>query len=537
MNISLRVPVVPSVMVSGRYKRSLVTFVAMPLVLAACIPAKAAAPDAAPFAIQVVDEATGRGVPLVELRTTNDVRFVTDSAGYAAVDNVDLLGRAVFFHVNSHGYEFPIDGFGNRGAAFDLQPGGEATLKIRRINIAERLYRVTGGGIYADSVRLDREVPLREPLLCGGVTGQDSVQAAILDDKAYWFWGDTNRLRYPLGHFGTSVAYSTLPAAGGVAASLGIDLTYFVDEKGFSRPSFPRGGPVLTWVDGVTVLKDPQGRERILAHYSRRESLQKELEHGVARFDVESGLFTILKTFPLDAPLFPQGQSFRVRDREGREWICFATALPQVRTPATWDGFLDPEQYEGFTPLRVGSAFDERTPDIEMVDGRAVWGWKRGSGIFSPQQEQRLMKQGKLAAGDVRWARTDAATGELVQFHNGSIRWNEFRKKWITIAVQTFGKPSFLGEVWYAEAESPEGPWGPAVRVLTHDRYSFYNPVQHAFLDEDGGRTIYFEGTYATTFSREGPGTPRYDYNGIMYRLDLSDPRLEPARRPAMDEN
>ena len=34
-----------------------------------------------PFAIEVVDEATGRGVPLIELRTVHEVRYVTDSRG------------------------------------------------------------------------------------------------------------------------------------------------------------------------------------------------------------------------------------------------------------------------------------------------------------------------------------------------------------------------------------------------------------------------------------------------------------------------
>jgi hypothetical protein len=37
---------------------------------------------------------------------------------------------------------------------------------------------------------------------------------------------------------------------------------------------------------------------------------------------------------------------------------------------------------------------------------------------------------------------------------------------------------------------------------------------------------IYFEGTYTQTFSGNPEATPRYDYNQIMYRLDLDDPRL-----------
>ena len=84
--------------------------------------------------------------------------------------------------------------------------------------------------------------------------------------------------------------------------------------------------------------------------------------------------------------------------------------------------------------------------------------------------------------------------------------------------------------MWYAEADAPVGPWGAAVKVVTHDRYSFYNPKQHPMFDKDGGRIIFFEGTYTHTFSGNPDATPRYDYNQIMYRLDLSDPRLAMKR-------
>jgi len=51
--------------------------------------------------------------------------------------------------------------------------------------------------------------------------------------------------------------------------------------------------------------------------------------------------------------------------------------------------------------------------------------------------------------------------------------------------------------------------------------------LQHRYFDQDGGRVIYFEGTYSHTFSGlEKSPTPRYDYNQIMYRLNLDDSRL-----------
>ncbi len=93
--------------------------------------------------------------------------------------------------------------------------------------------------------------------------------------------------------------------------------------------------------------------------------------------------------------------------------------------------------------------------------------------------------------------------------------------------MQLGGESSFLGEVWYAEADTPVGPWAYTRKVATHNKYSFYNPKHHPYFDQNGGRTIYFEGTYSWTFSgSEERATPRYDYNQLMYRLDLGDPRL-----------
>ena len=84
--------------------------------------------------------------------------------------------------------------------------------------------------------------------------------------------------------------------------------------------------------------------------------------------------------------------------------------------------------------------------------------------------------------------------------------------------------------MWYAESTAPDGPWGKAVKVASHPRYSYYNPIHHGFLNKEGGKVIYFEGTYTLEFSGNPIAPARYDYNQLMYRLDLSDERLAPAR-------
>ena len=110
------------------------------------------------------------------------------------------------------------------------------------------------------------------------------------------------------------------------------------------------------------------------------------------------------------------------------------------------------------------------------------------------------------------------------------MRWNEHRKRWVLLAGQIGGKSSLLGEVWYAEARRTRpGRSRRRCKVVTHDRQTFYNVCHHAFLDRDGGRTIHFEGTYTNDFSGNPDKTPRYNYNQVLYRLDLDAASLRPA--------
>jgi len=125
----------------------------------------------------------------------------------------------------------------------------------------------------------------------------------------------------------------------------------------------------------------------------------------------------------------------------------------------------------------------------------------------------------------------DVETGKPILLSNCSCFWNDYRKRYVMIASQVLGA-TMLGEVWYSESDRPEGPWTAARKIITHankpnDAHDFYNPTQHPFLDRDGGRVIYLEGSYVNTFSGNPHTTPYYEYNQIMYRLDLSDPQLK----------
>ncbi len=480
------------------------------------------------FAIKVVDQETGRGVPLVELRTVNHIAYYTDSNGFVAFHEPGLMGRKVFFFVQSHGYEFPKDGFGFAGTALEVKEGGRAELKIKRINIAERLYRITGEGIYRDSVLLGERTPIREPLLNAEVTGQDSTQVVPYQGKLFWIWGDTSRVRYPLGQFSASGATSALPGKG-IDPAKGIDLTYFVDAEGFSRPMCPMSEPGAIWLDALTTLPDENGTERLVAHYMRVKELGKFLEQGFVVWDDNSKTFRKQVRLDLDEKgLYPRGQVFKHKDG-GVSFLYFATPYATVRVRADWKSFFDPAACEAFTCLKQGTRFAKGKAEVERgPDGTLVYGWKRDTDPTSAAEEAELIATGKIRDEEARHLPRDVDNGKTVRLHSGSVNWNEYRRKWILIAV-AIGNTSFLGEVYYAEADSPTGPWLKAKKIITHDKYSFYNPVQHPFFDQEGGRIIYLEGTYASTFSGNTNPTPRYDYNQIMYRLDLADPRLGKA--------
>ncbi len=475
------------------------------------------------FKIHVVDEDTGRGVPLVELRTVNNIRFYTDSAGVVAFHEPGLMNSRVFFHVSSHGYEFAKDGFGYAGTRLQVTPGGSAVLKIRRINVAERLYRMTGAGIYRDSVLVGDKPPTEQPLLNGLVFGSDSVVNAVYRGRIYWFWGDTNKPSYPLGNFHVPGATSVLPADGGLDPNVGVNLEYFVGKDGFGKPVAQMPGKGPTWIDGVVTVKDRDGRERLFAKYVKIKPPMVTYERGLIEFDDEQQQFGGRMPIPLDAPLQPAGHPLK-RVEDGIEYVHFGHPFPRVRVRATAEDLRDLSNYEAFTCLKQG--LREASAELDRDDdGRLQFAWKHDTPPVVGKFRQKLIQQKKLRENEGLIHLQDVETGKRVAAHGGSVYWNEYRQRWVAIILESFGT-SLLGEIWYAEADSPLGPWVYARKVVTHDKYSFYNPKQHPMLDKDGGRTIFFEGTYTNMFSGNPDQTPRYNYNQIMYKLDLADPRL-----------
>jgi hypothetical protein len=430
--------------------------------------------------IEIVEAGSGWPVPLVELRTTHQLRFVSDNAGVIAFDASELMGRETWFEVQGHGYEIPKDGFGYRGVRLKPEPGKTLRVEVQRRIIAKRLGRITGAGMFAESQKLGLERDWPET----GVLGCDSIQNAVHRGQMFWLWGDTTLAHYPLGIFDSTSATSAIQPLPSFEPPVRLNLDYFTNDKGLPRAvaKMPGSGP--TWITAYVSLPDQTGAPRLVASYSKITPPLESYEFGLclwndvtANFEPLRVVWTKSEQTPKRPPA-PEGHPVFWKDEAGREWVLFGDPFPRLRCPATFEAWQNSNTWEVLTPQAT---------------------------LLSPD-------------------------GKKVEPHTGSIAWNAWRQRWVAVFMEKFGKPSAFGELWYAEAPAPTGPWGTAVKILSHDNYTFYNPRLHPEFTPTNSPVLLFEGTYTMTFADRPQPTPRYEYNQMLYRLDLDDPQLRPAQ-------
>lgn len=502
----IRRPAILRALYPNSHLGSRVNLVIVHLIALAVVSGSAQAKATPFFEIRVIDDATGRSVPLIELATVNQIRCITDSAGRIAFNEPGLMSKEIYFSISGPGYTVDADSFGYRGVVLKTTPGGFATVRVKRTNIAERLCRLTGQGIYRDTALLGKPVPV--PNLNGGVMGQDTAQAEKVGAKILWFWGDTDRVGYPLGNFFTSGAEASIPKEG---PESGIEYRYFTKNDGFVRGVVPSSTSLPIWVSGLFVLDDRD----LYAYYAQMKSLGSIDSHGYAKWNPTKPGFYIIQTFDKD-------RSWRHLDGHTLKWQGYVLGNDPltVRVKADLASILDANQYEAYTCLDAAGI-------VVRVDGVVDYRWQKAAPPISSEVEARLVKEGKLKLEETHFLPIDEK-GEPAIVVSGSVHWNAYRKRYVAILGRKGGKDSFLGEIVYSESDSPVGPFRHAVKIADHPKYSFYNPVHHAFLDR--GSSIYFEGTYTAEFSGNPMKTPMYNYNQLLYKLDLNDSRLAWAR-------
>jgi hypothetical protein len=306
---------------------------------------------------------------------------------------------------------------------------------------------------------------------------------------------------------------------------VGVDLRYFTDKDGFSKKMTPFAVPGMKWKYWLAVVKDRQGRERLAIHYRSMKSLGEAIESGVAVWDDAKEVFVPFGRFDREFGMGVTAQPVPVGSGGG-EYFYFPLPLPEWRARPVLEDLAEQGAYEGFTPLARGARYAKAETQLDRnADGRLRYGWKRATPSLTWKQQEELIASGRMKPGERQSQLQDFVTGATVKPHAGSVCWNAWRRRWVMIVEEDRGLVDG-GEIWYAEADSPTGPWVYARKVVTHDKYTFYNPAQHPFFDQQGGRFIYFEGTVSDTFSGAPAKIPAYDYNQMMYRLDLADERL-----------
>jgi hypothetical protein len=482
------------------------------------------------YGLRIVDQVTGRGVPNVELVTGGgSVKYYTDSNGWAAISDATVVNKPTAFNLFSFGY--------TSGTSVVLTTlGARNTVSINRVNKAERIYRITGQGIYDDSVKLGMTYPIANPLINSNVTGQDSVQTSLYKGNLFWTWGDTLSPDPNVFNLRTTGATSQVPGQGGLAPAQGINLSYYGNGSGFVKQMMPINDPGFLWMDALTTVHDTTGAEKLIAHYSRMQDLSTRSEHGLALFNDGTATFQRLTTFSNTSPIDPVGHSFArtVGGQGGQEYLYFTAPYPNVRVKSDWNSVNNPAAYETYTPLKANTTYDVNNPQFDKDgQGKLIWGWKTNTPTWTPRMQIDQVNAGRMARVDSPFRLKNMDTGGDIWLQSSSVYWNNYLQKFLMIGEEAFGS-SWLGEIYGAVSDSPEGPWTNAEKLVTHaatgDRaeYGFYNVTQQPLFDEAGGRVIYFEGSYTRNLYGDNHAfdTPAYEYNQIMYRLDLAGTRL-----------
>ncbi len=325
--------------------------------------------------------------------------------------------------------EYPQETPLGRGTNVEIVPGRVQKLRVRRTMVAERLYRLTGEGIYRDSVMAGLPVPMKEPLLIAQVLGQDTVSAAIYRGKIFWIWGDTIGPAY--WNFSVSAATSSLQDDPAVA----VHYSYFTDSKGRAKEMLPLPGKGLVWIEGLIPMTDPHGEERLIATYTVQHGLKFPNECGLALFDDAMQVFQPWVQMPCTKAHFSSHPFLH----DGY-WYLY----PWLRVPNDWNAIQDSSQ------------------------------WQKRDILLPPDAKRP-----------------------------SCVVWNVYRQRWVLLLED-------FGDVYYAEATQPEGPYGPAVKIIHHDQYNFYNVATHMFFNQEGGRVIYVEG----------------DLHRFLHPCDREDPTL-----------
>lgn len=477
-----------------------------------------------PFVLRFIDPQNKRAIPLVELESENGQRWVSDNDGHISIFAPDLNGKNVRLRLRGHGYVTrTVDFWGQQSVNALIQPGEYQEVSLWRTQPARRLYRITGSGRYNHTILAGRSPSFNHNLLPGQVIGQDSLICVPWKGRLWHFYGDT--LGVNSFNFSASCATVPMPDQGGFDPRTGIPLEYLVDENGFAARMIETGKPGFTWIEYVLPVLI-ENREWLLAKYVQHKTLDEVGDAGFALMNEKSGRFKIVKRLP-DRTHHKCTHPVPVRYKQKKNFLLF----PWELTATDFTAITNSKEHLYFSCLKTAKtiksgkdtiSIDNRTFFVEKdKGGQIIYRWQKNVPPVSTAIQRQLLEKGLLKPNESLFAPIEIESGKRVFSFNGAIAWNSFKNRWIMI-----NQGNRPGEIIYSEADTPTGPWAFASKVCSFDDYNFYNPLLHPWYDRDGGREIFFEGTFTNYFSPSTSKVPEADYNQVMFNLDLDDSRL-----------
>ncbi|GAB4275085.1 MAG: hypothetical protein Kow0029_15940 [Candidatus Rifleibacteriota bacterium] len=467
---------------------------------------------------------------MVELELENGLKLISDNDGFITLFAPDLEGKTARFKITGNGYSTgQRDFWGEESFTTTIQAGKFEKCYLKRTQLAQRLYRITGASRYNHTILAGKKPRFEtSDLLPGGVIGQDSVITVPWKNRLWNFYGDT----LGLSGFNFSASCARLPFSDKMHPSfdpdIGLPLEYLVDENGFAKKMIETGKKGFTWIEYVLPVKlfANSKSKSLLARYVLHSSLEKAEEAGFALFQESEGSFRIVKRFKTSkghkcthpVPIFIGSE---------RRYLLF----PWEMTGVEYSEIVNEQEHFFYTCFRKMDSKAKRTKGFLLngekcyierdSKGRAIYSWRKGGVAASSLFQQILLQKGVMTEDDVLFAPLEIDSGKRIARFDGSIAYNSFKGCWICISQGI--KP---GDIIYAEADTPTGPWGFARKVSEFKRYNLYNPAQHPWFAQENDRFIYYEGTYTNFFSDSPGKNPEADYNQVMFKLDLAQEDL-----------
>jgi len=299
------------------------------------------------------------------------------------------------------------------------------------------------------------------------------------------------------------------------------NLTYFTENASIALTQALSGGGVWpspkpmapfaplgenTWVAALSVIHRGTPHEALYANYVKNpgDGNGPITVQGMARWNESSSKFDQVSIWPLNSTISLNGAHTveKISPKDQLTLGGYILYSNGVRVPATEEAL---SQY---------SAFERVPPAAPAPQGVSA---SKGPGDSPARPASQYDQLG------------------------ANVNWNAWTGRYITVGVTSAGAP---GDVFVAFSNELNGPWRNGTSVASHQNSnsSCYNPLHLTHFDLEGGRIIHIACTFTAMWSSGpnapnvwttclvglaggkgcAPVVPRYEYNNIVYRVDLA---------------